>query len=413
MRSEVLVIGAGAAGMMAAWRAASRGRRVVLLEKNSKPGVKILMSGGTRCNLTHHTDRRGIVQAFGDQGRFLHSALAALGPAELVAWFAQSGVATKVEETGKVFPVSNSAVDVQQALVRRCREAEVDLRLKHGVTHLERDELGFVARTEQGNFQSRQLVVTTGGRSYPGCGTTGDAYAWLADWGHTIVAPVPALVPLKVTAPWLVQLAGLTMPETHVEVRLAGVQGKSAVLAQRRGSLLFTHVGVSGPVVMDVSRAVSRVSPDQSLVLRCDFLPGEPLDQTMAWVRTAAAEEGRRPVAAVLSTRWPRRLVELAMSERRVPIDRRGADLSKVELRELVEFLRQLELPVRGTLGFAKAEVTAGGVSLREVSSQTMGSKLIPGLFLAGEVLDLDGPIGGFNFQAAFSTGYLAGSSLA
>ena len=289
---DVAVIGAGAAGMLAAARAAERGRHVVLLEKNRKAGVKILMSGGTRCNITQATDRRGIVAAFGPQGSFLHSALAALGPDELVALFDAEGVATKVEATGKVFPVSDRAIDVRDALVRMLRRAGAELRLGEGVTDIIplpfREGLGegssklrsndasrvtpprgtgegdFLIATARGELIAGKIILTTGGQSYPGCGTTGDGYAWARQLGHTIVPPRPALVPLKSPATWIHELSGVTITDVRMQIVAANSPNPAA---ERRGSFLFTHFGLSGPVPMDVSRAVT-ANPARELASR-------------------------------------------------------------------------------------------------------------------------------------------------
>src|SRR5262245_36452236 len=206
---DVVVIGAGAAGLLAAARAAERGRRTLLLEKNRKPGVKILMSGGTRCNITHATDNHGIVEAFGPPGRFLHSALAALSVEDTVALFEAEGVATKVEETGKVFPVSNRAADVLEALLDRLRRSQADLALEEPLLDLTRTEGGFLLATSKRQVQAPRVILTTGGQSYPGSGTTGDGYGFVARLGHTIVPPRPALVPITVNAPWVAGLRGI------------------------------------------------------------------------------------------------------------------------------------------------------------------------------------------------------------
>jgi predicted Rossmann fold flavoprotein len=248
---NVAVIGAGAAGMMAAARAGLRYPRVVLLEKNRKAGAKILMSGGTRCNITQATDRRGIVAAFGSQGSFLHSALAALGPEEVVALFNAEGVATKVESTGKVFPVSDSAVDVRDALLRLVKLSGVELRLGEAVREISQGVGQFVIATERGEVIAEMVILTTGGQSYTGCGTTGDGYAWARSLGHTVEEPRPALVPLKSPATWIHELSGLTIPDVRVQIVRNGM---NKPLAERRGSFLFTHVGLSGPAPMDVSR---------------------------------------------------------------------------------------------------------------------------------------------------------------
>src|SRR5882762_9503136 len=243
---DVVVVGAGAAGLLAAIRAAERGRRTLLLEKNRKPGVKILMSGGTRCNITHATDNRGIVEAFGPPGRFLHSALAALSVQGTIELIEAEGVPTKVEETGKVFPVSNKAADVLAALLRRLERSGATLALAEPVTELSRDEDGWTLTTPQRVLRSAKVIVTTGGQSYPGSGTTGDGYRFAAQFGHTIVPPRPALVPLTTSLPWIAELRGITL--TDVAVRILDDE---KTLVQRRGSLLFAHFGLSGPVILD------------------------------------------------------------------------------------------------------------------------------------------------------------------
>jgi predicted Rossmann fold flavoprotein len=403
---DVVVIGAGAAGLMAALRAAERGRRTLLLEKNRKPGVKILMSGGTRCNITHATDNRGIVEAYGPPGRFLHSALAAFSVEDTVAFFEAEGVATKVEETGKVFPVSDRAADVLGALLNRLRRSGATLALGEPVLDFRRAEAGFSLTTPQRVLTAARLILTSGGQSYPGSGTTGDGYRWAAALGHTVVPPRPALVPVTVAAPWVAELRGVTVPDVAVRV-LDGPRS----LAGRRGSLLFAHFGLSGPVVLDISRAVSGHGRPETLVLELDLLPALREEELDDYLRAESAAAGKKQLAVVLSAHLPRRLCEALLSLAGLAADRRAAALSKADRGRLVRCVKRLALPVTGTLGFKKAEVTAGGIALDEVDSRTMRSRLVPDLLIAGEVLDLDGPIGGYNFQAAWSTGWLAGDT--
>lgn len=415
MHWEVIVIGAGAAGLLAATGAAERGRRTLLLEKNRKPGAKILMSGGTRCNITHSTDERGIVEAFGRQGRFLHSALAALSPQDVVDLFEAEGVATKVEDTGKVFPASDRALDVLQALLRRLQRTDCELAFDEPLRSLSRDGEGFRLLTAHRTLSADRVIVTTGGRSYPGCGTTGDGYGWLAALGHTIVEPRPALTPITTNAAWVTHLRGVTLPDVAVrlmEETQTDPQGTRArrapCLDQRRGSFLFTHFGLSGPVALDLSRAVTAHRGATSLMLECDFLPTESIESLDEQFISECAEDGRKQFVGILARHVPRRLAEALMNELGLSFDLKGAELSKTNRRDVVAALKQNQVPVTGTRGFKKAEVTAGGVALAEVDSSTMKSKLVPGLSIAGELLDLDGPIGGFNFQAAFSTAWLA-----
>jgi predicted Rossmann fold flavoprotein len=405
---DIVVVGAGAAGLLAAIHAAEHGRRVLLLEKNRKPGVKILMSGGTRCNITHATDNRGIVAAYGLPGRFLHSALAALSVQATIDLFEAEGVATKVEETGKIFPVSNRAVDVLDALLRRLHRSGAVLALEEPLRDLEGRPPGFVLTTSKRVLQARRVILTTGGQSYPGSGTSGDGYTLAAHFGHTIVTPRPALVPITVSVPWVAEMRGITLPDVGVSVVECGHE-----LARGRGSLLFAHFGLSGPVILDLSRVISGHARPAMLGLVLDLLPGwtEPaLDEHL---RVESAAAGKKQLAAVLAAQLPKRLCELLLLQAGMPADRRAAALNRAERARLVACLKCLQLPVTGTLGFGKAEVTAGGVSLDEVDSRNLRSKLVPDLSIAGELLDLDGPIGGYNFQAAWSTGWLAGGMAA
>ncbi|MFN0055015.1 MAG: NAD(P)/FAD-dependent oxidoreductase [Planctomycetales bacterium] len=422
---DVLVIGAGAAGLLAATRAAELGLRTALLEKNGKAGVKILMSGGTRCNVTHATDARGIVMAFGTQGRFLHSALASLGPQEIVELLAAEGVPTKVEATGKVFPRSDKAADVLQGLLRRLQRSGAQLALDEPVCDIRQAEPGWQVVTAHRTWTCSKLIVTTGGRSYPGCGTTGDGYLWMERLGHTLVPSRPALVPVTTSAPWVHALKGITVSDVGVRVApralvaegepssQAGSVGSGASRGAgglaRCGSFLFTHFGVSGPAVLDVSREITGLPQPQSLALECDFLPGLAATEFDARLRALGQSAGRKQLSSILPEELPRRLTDALLQQTGIDPGQRAAELSAAQRGLLVSAFKQCQIPVEGTLGFAKAEVTAGGVTLAEVDSRTMQSKVVPGLYLAGEILDLDGPIGGYNFQAAFSTGWLAG----
>jgi len=414
---DVIVVGAGAAGLVAAERAAARGKRTLLLERNRKAGVKILMSGGTRCNLTQATDRRGIVEAYGAAGRFLHSALAALGPQELVALVEEEGVPTKVEETGKIFPVSNRATDVLAAFLARLDRSGCELGLDEPVVDLARVDDGFRLVTSRRELRAQSVIVTTGGQSYPGCGTTGDGYRWARELGHTIVRPRPALVPVTTSAEWVRSLSGITVGDLRLRLMEPGDKGSKnrggdfepCVLDTRRGSMLFTHFGLSGPVVLDISREVSGHPRPNTLWLECDFLPNESAGQLDEGLRQQAASEGKKQLLSLVPEMLPRRLAAVLLTQAALTGDSKAGELSKAGREALVQVLKRLAIPVAGTRGFAKAEVTAGGISLDEVDSRSMQSKLIEKLYLAGEVLDLDGPIGGYNFQAAFSTGWLAG----
>ncbi|MSU77283.1 MAG: aminoacetone oxidase family FAD-binding enzyme [Gemmataceae bacterium] len=402
---DVVVVGAGAAGLFAAICAAERGRRVLVLEKNRKPGVKILMSGGTRCNITHDTDNRGIIAEYGTPGKFLHSALAAFSVHDTLTFFHTEGLATKVEETGKVFPVSNKATDVLAAILRRLERTTATLALGEPVIDIEMPE-NFVVRTAQRMIHADRVILTTGGKSYPGAGTTGDGYRIAQRFGHRILPTRPALVPLTTNIPWVGAMRGITLPD----VGLCVMDG-DCTLAKRRGAMLFAHFGLTGPAPLDVSRVVSGHPAPGTLTLGVDLMPNESEPALDAWLRDESLASGKKQLAIVLSQRLPRRMCDVVLEATQLPIDRKATGLAKADRQRLARMLKHLPIPLTGTLGFEKAEVTAGGVALDEVDSRTMQSKRTPGLFFAGEILDLDGPIGGYNFQAAWSTGWLAGAS--
>ncbi len=403
---HVVVIGAGAAGMMAAYAAASQHATVILLEKNNKTGVKILMSGGTRCNLTHHTDARGIADAFGHAKRFLQPSLGGFPPQAVVDFFEAAGVATKIESTGKVFPVSNRAVQVRDALHGYAVDAGVEIRTGCGVTGIRPDGKRWMVDTGRAAIPTDRVIVTTGGKSWPGCGTTGDAYAWMTELGHAVERTRPALVPLLGGEQWMKDLSGLVVDDSIVTV--LPVAGKQKSLARRRGSLLFTHFGFSGPAAMDVSGAITAATSLDQVRMIADLVPQSAEEELQA-AFSNGRDSGKTRVSSLLATWLPNRLANGIVA--RLGQDARLAELSKKSRNRLTNDLKRMPLPVRGTRGFEKAEVTAGGVRLDQVNPRTLESRIHKGLFIAGELLDVDGPIGGYNFQAAFSTGRAAGLS--
>jgi predicted Rossmann fold flavoprotein len=433
---DVAVLGAGAAGLVAATHAAECGARVLVVEKNRRPGVKILISGGTRCNITNARglrrletvsgpidpiyDRaqsrgiRAIQQAFGDNGAFLGPSLRRFDVDATVRMFEEAGVTTKIEGNGKIFPLSDRATDVLDALVSRLERSGASLRCHSPVLEVERtaNESGgdffFKVRLPDSTLTSTRVIVGVGGASYPGCGTIGDGYAIAQRFGHAIVDPRPALVPLRVGADWVPGLKGLSLQDVIASVH----SSRNERLEERREALLFAHFGLSGPSILDVSRMVARHGDSESLILRLDLVPSLSRDELDRGLQTLC-RQGRRALVTLLPAELPRRLSECVLSVAAIPENRMGPDLSREERQRLLTALKGLSLPILGTLGFEKAEVTSGGVALGEVDPKTLESRLVPGLHFAGEVLDLDGLIGGYNFQAAWSTGWLAGEMAA
>jgi predicted Rossmann fold flavoprotein len=327
------------------------------------------------------------------------------------------GVPSKVEETGKVFPVSDRAIDVRDALVTRLSEFGATLCSGVAVNSVEYDktEGGFHVHVDGRVFDSSRVLITTGGLSYAGCGTTGDGYAWLKKMGHTITRLRPALTPIVSSANWVHELSGITIPDCEVTAMPDGKKprGKEAHLAQSRGGFLWTHFGCSGPTAMNVSKQFSAQESFTNACLAIDLQPDAALPDLQAWLeKSSHGTSAQRQISTVLSERLPKRLVGGLLDNASVPNDIRMAELSNRHKLAILDRMKGWRIPVAGTRGYPKAEVTSGGVDLLEVDSQTMQSRLIPGLFLAGEILDLDGPIGGYNFQAAWSTGHTAGENL-
>jgi predicted Rossmann fold flavoprotein len=407
---DVVVVGAGAAGLFAAHAAAAAGCRVLVLEKNRKIGVKILISGGSRCNLTHDCSFREVAAAFGNAERFLLSALGQLTPQMVVELIERLGVSTYVEtHTGKVFPVSDRALDVRDALHRRAVEAGAEFLCHCPLRELRKSDGLFQLVTDRQTFSARTVILTSGGLSYPGCGTTGDGYPWARNFGHRIVTPHPALTPLVSPAAWVHQLSGIALEDTLV----TALGPQEAPLGSARTATLFTHFGLSGPAPMDVSRFVTLPGPGQATAVAIDLLPQIGSTELLDSWREHAQRNGRQILGNLPTGGLPGRLVEQVFAAHGAPPQRRLAEVSKSEWECARRAIKQCRVEISGTRGYEKAEVTAGGVELSEVNGRTMESRLEPGLFFAGEILDLDGPIGGYNFQAAFSTGDLAGLAAA
>jgi len=401
--TDFLVLGAGAAGLIAAAYAARSGVPTLLLEKGRQTGIKVLIAGGGHCNLTHDCSVREMLAGFDAAASFLEPSMKAWSPRAVRRHFERIGVSTYVGERRKVWPVSRSAREVRNALESEARAAGARIRLNTAAEDVEREPgSGFVVRTASGPIRCRRLLITTGGQSYPKTGTTGDGYRLAGALGHGLVEPVPALVPIVVEDAWVRELPGISLPE--VALRFRGRDGKER--GRSAGPLLLTHTGLSGPAALDIGGRVARHG--RPGVLHVDWQPGlapETLDRAIA---TAAGTN--RPARHLLAPWLPERLARALVGDvARLPPDRTTSQLRVEERRALIQAVKGTPLTVTGTLGFARAEVTSGGIPLDEVDPVTMASRRVPGLFIAGEVLDYDGLLGGYNLQAAFCTGKAAG----
>jgi predicted Rossmann fold flavoprotein len=420
MSVDLVVVGAGAAGLWAAARAAERGRRVLLLEKTARTGTKVLASGGTRCNLTTTLGPDDAARLFGPRGeRFVRPAFRALPPRAVRERFEALGVPTVEAPLEKVFPASQRARDVRDALEGWARSAGVEVALSAGVRGLERIETGWRLGLEGGEaLDAPAVFLTPGGRSYSRTGTTGDAYPWLTALGLPVVEPVPALVPLTSSILWVRELPGIALQE--VVVRLHDPEGRR--LATRERPVVFTHRGISGPGAMDLSEPVAREAAaaqregraQRPHVLRLDLVPGTAREGLRDTLLAAAARPGAPTLVTVLGSalELPRRLLARVLVQAGLGADQRVNGLARPARHALVEALKAFDVPVDGTQGWDAAEVTAGGLALEALDPRTLRVNGLPGLWALGEVVDLAGPIGGLNFQAAFATAELAARSL-
>jgi len=405
---DIAAVGAGAAGLaagiFAAEAAQRRGRllRIVILEGARRPGAKILVSGGGRCNVTNASVSP---DDFNGSRHIVRNILAAFDSAATVRWMASMGVALKQEQHGKLFPVTDKASTVLQALLRRCRELDVPILAGRRVTDVQPTKGGLEIVHEQGRLLCRRLILATGGRSLPKTGSDGQGWDIVRRLGHSVTDTHPALVPLVLDGAFFHgDLSGIS---TNVELStFAG--GK--LIDRRRGSLLWTHFGISGPVVLDASRhwIIARAQGRRP-TLACSFMPGESFEQVERWLIDLSQSRPRMTVAGALGERLPQRLAEALAQHAQVEPATALANLDRVGRRRIVHALTALPLPVTGDRGWNHAEVTAGGVPLDEIDYRTMESRKVPGLHLAGEMLDCDGRIGGYNFQWAWATGFAAG----
>jgi predicted Rossmann fold flavoprotein len=402
--ADLVIVGGGAAGLAAAIASGERRRhgRVILLDGARTLGAKILVSGGGRCNVTHDTVTAG--DFFGNR-RIIKNVLAAWTVEQTIAWFADMAVQLKREPTGKLVPTTDQARTVLNGLLDRCQTLGVDMQAGRRVLGIERADGGFVVLHSEGTVTARAVVLATGGRSLPKSGSDGSGYALARSLGHTVTATVPALVPLVLRDSMFHRtLSGLSQDATVTTV----VGGKPVDV--RRGSLLWTHFGVSGPVVMDASRfwTLNREQGGQAEVY-ANLVPEWEAEAARDWFITEAAGNPRRSLARTLAVILPERLAGELCAYAGVDASTPTAQVPRGTRDRLVAAVTRLPLPVVTDRGWNHAEVTAGGIPLEEVNFRTMESKLVAGLYLIGEMLDCDGRIGGYNFQWAWATGRIAG----
>lgn len=416
MLYDVIVIGGGPSGLMAAIASASRGAKTLLLDKGDKLGRKLGISGGGRCNVTNAKDLDELIRHIPGNGRFLYSALAAFGNREIMAFFEELGILLKEEDNGRMFPVTDKAKTVVNALVDRVRALQVEIRVNQPVAEVLYEEgrtAGVRLRTGE-TIRSGAVIVAVGGKSVPHTGSTGDGYAWAEAAGHTITELFPTEVPLVSRDAFIQskELQGISLRDIAVSVWTP--KGKTA--AVHRGDVIFTHFGLSGPAALRCSQFVYKVRKQfdlPSVRLTLDLFPDESAEALYGRITGLTQEEPKKALKNVLKRILPERMIPILLAKSGLREEVTGDNLPKQPVQTLAQVLKAFPLQVSGTLSLEEAFVTGGGVNLKEIHPGTMESKLMPGLFFCGEVLDIHGYTGGYNITAAFSTGHAAGAGAA
>lgn len=407
---EVIVIGGGPAGMMAAGRAAQQGARVALFEKNESLGRKLLLTGKGRCNLTNYEyDKVKFAEKFGKEGRFLYSALEHFGVGETLNFFQSRGLAWQVERGNRIFPKEGDAQNVLRILVGYLAEGRVKVYCNTEVTGIDRVKDGtenFIVSTAAGTISVKKIILCTGGKSYPRTGSTGDGYHWAQALGHTVIEPKPALNPVETSDRWVKEVQGLTLKNVSLQLYLDGRKRE-----ERFGELLFTHFGISGPIVMDMSKNINDYLEKGKVKLLLDLKPALDFQKLEERIMRDFREFKGRMFKNSLVKLLPASLIPVIIKLSAIEGEKKVDHITKSERKRLLHLFKELELTPIRLLGFPWAVITAGGVSLKEIDPNTMVSKKIKNLYFAGEILNLDGPSGGYNLQECWSTGYLAGES--
>ncbi len=411
--SDVAVIGGGAAGMMAAAAAAQKGNRVSLYEKNEKLGKKLYLTGKGRCNLTNNCEVEDLLQAVCVNRKFLYSAFYGMDAQGVIRFFEEAGMPTKTERGNRVFPVSDHASDVTAALCRTLRKQKVEIFLEKEVKRLRTSEEGEGRRIQgielaDGQFvPADAVIVATGGITYPSTGSTGDGYRFAQETGHQVTDLSPSLVPIETEGDWAQQMQGLSLRNVKASV----YDGKEE-LYSGFGEMLFTHFGVSGPLILSASALIQERLKEHPLKLVIDLKPAlteEQLDRRIL----REFEAGRnRQFKNVLGSLFPARMIPVMIARSRIPGECPIHDITREQRRVLLDLTKHFSLTLLRLRGYNEAVVTRGGVSVSQINPATMESKQVKGLYFAGEVLDVDAQTGGFNLQIAWSTGNLAGSSI-
>ena len=409
LKPDVIVIGGGASGLMAAGRAAELGARVLLLEKMGRVGMKLALTGKGRCNLTNGGDLQTFIDSFRHNGKFLHNVFSRFFNDDLISFFKRRGLPTVEERGRRIFPASNRAQDV----VRILR----DYNSSHGVQMLfhapvqeilqEAGRAGGV-RTEASIFRASRVILATGGASYPETGSSGDGYRLARSVGHTIHPIQPSLVPLETKETFVRNLQGLGLK--NVRVTLITSKGK---MGEEFGEMLFTHFGISGPIILSLSGVAVEELARGRVEISIDFKPALSREQVEKRLVREFEMGGRKKISNILMNLLPKSMVPIFLQRAGICLDQKGGEIRVEDRKRLVELLKDWRFTIRGPRPIEEAIITSGGINVKEINPSTLESRIVRDLYFCGEIIDIDGKTGGYNLQAAFSTGWVAGEAAA
>ncbi|WP_282138969.1 NAD(P)/FAD-dependent oxidoreductase [Rossellomorea aquimaris] len=413
---DVIVIGGGPSGLMASIAAGENGANVLLVDKGTKLGRKLAISGGGRCNVTNRLPIEEIIKHIPGNGRFLYSAFSEFNNEDIIAFFEKLGIQLKEEDHGRMFPVSNRAMDVVEALLKRMKELKVDTRTSTSVEEVlyQNGETVGILLKDGETIAAKAVVIAVGGKSVPHTGSTGDGYPWATKAGHTITDLFPTEVPLTSDEPFVKkkELQGLSL--RSVELSVLNPKGKKIIT--HKMDMIFTHLGISGPAVLRCSQYVVKAMKKWNLThvaMQIDSMPDQNEEQLFQSIHKQVKEDGKKAAKNIFKGLVPERYLLFLLDRAEIDHDEKGDHISSEKIRQFTKLLKQFTFNVNGTLSIDKAFVTGGGVSIKEIEPKTMASKKMNGLFFCGEVLDIHGYTGGYNITSALVTGRLAGFNAA
>ncbi|MFC1501527.1 NAD(P)/FAD-dependent oxidoreductase [Elusimicrobiota bacterium] len=413
MHFNTIVIGGGAAGLIAAGKTAENGHKVLVLERNNILGKKLFITGKGRCNLTNNDEINNFIARYGKNGRFLYRAFKRFSNTDLITFFTSNGIKIKNERGGRVFPASDKSNDIIKALTRYTHLNNVEIQLNSYVTEIkhiqENSETLFeIFIKGKSSLKCNNVIIATGGLSYPLTGSTGDGYKFAKSFGHDIVKPMPGLVPLVVKESFIKDLQGLALKNVT-----ASIYANNKIIASEFGELLFTHFGLSGPIILTLSGIVSEyLLKGESIEVSINLKPALDKETLKKRLLREFDTSGLKSFSSIVKTLLPSSLVPVFIKLTGIAGDKKANQITKADRDTIQSLLTDFRFKIKGVRSIDEAIVTKGGVSLNEIDPYTMESKKVKGLYFCGEVLDIDGPTGGYNLQAAFSTGYLAGSEV-